>query len=179
MTETANILHNATPRSLVLMDEVGRGTSTFDGLSLAWAAAVQLALQVRAFTLFATHYFELTSLPRQCPTLANVHLDATEHQDHVVFLHHIQEGPANRSYGLQVAKLAGIPPAVLAAARDKLAELEAGTARPAAAPAAAQNDLFARATPHPVVRELKQLQLDELSPRAALNLLYRLQSELD
>ena len=117
MTETANILHNATPRSLVLMDEVGRGTSTFDGLSLAWASAVQLAQSVKAFTLFATHYFELTSLPEQCPTMANVHLDATEHQDHVVFLHHIQEGPANKSYGLQVAKLAGIPGPVLTAAR--------------------------------------------------------------
>ncbi len=109
MTETANILHNASPRSLVLMDEVGRGTSTFDGLSLAWAAAVQLARSVKAFTLFATHYFELTSLPELCPTMANVHLDATEYQDHVVFLHNIQEGPANRSFGLQVAKLAGIP----------------------------------------------------------------------
>ena len=103
MTETANILHNATPRSLVLMDEVGRGTSTFDGLSLAWASAVHLAREVRAFTLFATHYFELTALPELCPTMANVHLDATEHQDHVVFLHNIQDGPANRSFGLQVA----------------------------------------------------------------------------
>ena len=91
MTETANILHNASPHSLVLMDEVGRGTSTFDGLSLAWAAAVQLARSVKAFTLFSTHYFELTRLPEQCPTMANVHLDATEHQDHVVFLHNIQE----------------------------------------------------------------------------------------
>ncbi len=118
MTETANILHNATPRSLVLMDEVGRGTSTFDGLSLAWAAAVELAQSVQAFTLFATHYFELTSLPQQCPTMANVHLDATEYQDHVVFMHHIQEGPANRSFGLQVARLAGIPGPVLAAARE-------------------------------------------------------------
>ena len=131
MTETANILHNATPRSLVLMDEVGRGTSTFDGLSLAWAAAVQLAENVRAFTLFATHYFELTSLPNRCPTMANVHLDATEHQDHVVFLHNIKEGPANRSFGLQVAKLAGIPPVVLAAAHDKLRELEQGAPKSA------------------------------------------------
>ncbi len=98
MTETANILHNASPASLVLMDEVGRGTSAFDGLSLAWAAAVALAQQVRAFTLFATHYFELTALPEQCPSMANIHLDATEYQDHVVFLHNIQEGPANRSY---------------------------------------------------------------------------------
>ena len=183
MTETANILHNATPRSLVLMDEVGRGTSTFDGLSLAWAAAVQLANEVRAFTLFSTHYFELTSLPRSCPTMANVHLDATEHQDHVVFLHNIQEGPANRSFGLQVAKLAGIPAAVLDAARDKLRELEQGAHQPQA-PAApgtapAQVDLFSEAPPHPVVDALEELQPDELTPRQALDLLYRMKSLLD
>jgi len=184
MTETANILHNASPRSLVLMDEVGRGTSTFDGLSLAWAAAVQLAQTVRAFTLFATHYFELTSLPEQCPTMANVHLDATEHQDHVVFLHNIQEGPANRSYGLQVAKLAGIPAPVLQAARDKLQELERGAAdvpapatNPAQAPA--QNDLFASPGPHPVVEALKDLDVDGLSPRDALARLYELKGQLD
>ncbi|MEM1114668.1 MAG: DNA mismatch repair protein MutS [Pseudomonadota bacterium] len=180
MTETANILHNATPRSLVLMDEVGRGTSTFDGLSLAWAAAVELARSVRAFTLFATHYFELTSLPEECVTMANVHLDATEHEDHVVFLHHIQEGPANRSYGLQVAKLAGIPAGVLRAARDKLTELESGEGTHAAhdlsAPPA-QVDLFAVAQPHPVVEELTTLDVDDLSPRQALEALYRLRAE--
>ena len=183
MTETANILHNATPRSLVLMDEVGRGTSTFDGLSLAWAAAVQLANEVRAFTLFSTHYFELTSLPRSCPTMANVHLDATEHQDHVVFLHNIQEGPANRSFGLQVAKLAGIPAAVLDAARDKLRELEQGAHQPQApavpGTAPAQVDLFSEAPPHPVVNALEELQPDELTPRQALDLLYRMKSLLD
>jgi DNA mismatch repair protein MutS len=167
MTETANILHNATPRSLVLMDEVGRGTSTFDGLSLAWAAAVQLAQSVQAFTLFATHYFELTSLPQQCPTMANVHLDATEHQDHVVFLHHIQEGPANRSFGLQVAKLAGIPGPVLKAAGDKLRELEQGehTVNPTSP---AQVDLFSAPGPHPVVEALENLDVDDLTPRQAL-----------
>ncbi len=184
MTETANILHNATPRSLVLMDEVGRGTSTFDGLSLAWAAAVQLAQQVRAFTLFATHYFELTSLPEQCPTMANVHLDATEHQDHVVFLHNIQEGPANRSFGLQVARLAGIPAPVLDAARYKLAELETGAAQAPPPPATtaqppAQSDLFASGEPHPVVTRLAELDVDGLSPRDALQLLYELRSHLD
>ena len=183
MTETANILHNASPRSLVLMDEVGRGTSTFDGLSLAWAAAVQLAQQVKAFTLFATHYFELTSLPEQCPTMANVHLDATEHQDHVVFLHNIQEGPANRSYGLQVAKLAGIPDPVLQAARDKLEELERGvehapTPATAAASAPSQNDLFASPMPHPVVDSLESLDVDGLSPREALETLYALKGQL-
>ena len=184
MTETANILHNATPRSLVLMDEVGRGTSTFDGLSLAWASAVQLAQQVKAFTLFSTHYFELTSLPEQCPTLANVHLDATEHQDHVVFLHHIQEGPANRSYGLQVAKLAGIPGPVLAAASAKLEELEAGRHAEELSTAAAhhqtpgQSDLFSAPGPHPVVDALEELDLDELSPRQALEKLYELKSRL-
>jgi DNA mismatch repair protein MutS len=182
MTETANILHNATPRSLVLMDEVGRGTSTFDGLSLAWAAAVQLARSVKAFTLFATHYFELTSLPETCPTMANVHLDATEHQDHVVFLHHIQEGPANRSFGLQVAKLAGIPGPVLAAAQEKLRELEAQRpaeghpAAPSPAMQPAQNDLFSRPQPHPAVTALEALDVDDLSPREALQLLYDLKS---
>ena len=184
MTETANILHNATPRSLVLMDEVGRGTSTFDGLSLAWAAAVQLARSVQAFTLFATHYFELTSLPELCPTLANVHLDATEHQDHVVFLHNIQEGPANRSFGLQVAKLAGIPGPVLQAAQEKLLELERGAEnRPppghVPAPHPAQDDLFSRAQPHPAVEQLKALDVDSLSPRQALEQLYELKASLD
>ncbi|MEQ9464539.1 MAG: DNA mismatch repair protein MutS [Haliea sp.] len=177
MTETANILHNATERSLVLMDEVGRGTSTFDGLSLAWAAAIQLAQQVRAFTLFATHYFELTALPELCPTMANVHLDATEHQDHVVFLHNIQEGPANRSFGLQVAKLAGIPDPVLRAARDKLRELEQGRDRAGQAPAPAQAELFSEPAPHPVLEELAALEIDNLSPRQALELLYRWRSE--
>lgn len=177
MTETANILHNATERSLVLMDEVGRGTSTFDGLSLAWAAAIALAQQVRAFTLFATHYFELTALPELCPTMANVHLDATEHQDHVVFLHNIQEGPANRSFGLQVAKLAGIPDPVLKAARDKLRELERGRDRPVQAPPA-QAELFSEPVPHPVLEQLQALDVDSLSPREALHLLYQLRAEL-
>jgi DNA mismatch repair protein MutS len=109
MTETANILHNASERSLVLMDEIGRGTSTFDGLSLAWAVARHLATEVRAFTLFATHYFELTALGAELEACANVHLDATEHGDALVFLHAVREGPANRSYGLAVAQLAGVP----------------------------------------------------------------------
>ena len=182
MTETANILHNATPRSLVLMDEVGRGTSTFDGLSLAWAAAVELAGAVRAFTLFSTHYFELTSLPELCPTMANVHLDATEHQDHVVFLHNIQEGPANRSFGLQVAKLAGIPAPVLDAARDKLRELEQGGNSPAARPAnisaPAQVDLFSAPAPHPALIALEALDVDGLTPREALQKLYELKGRL-
>ena len=182
MTETANILHNATPRSLVLMDEVGRGTSTFDGLSLAWAAAVELARSVRAFTLFATHYFELTSLPEQCPNMANVHLDATEHRDHVVFLHNIQEGPANRSFGLQVAKLAGIPNPVLEAARAKLAELERGE-KPAAtgaarAPSPAQVDLFSSPALSPAVKALEALDVDGLTPREALQKLYELKGLL-
>src|ERR1700728_3352919 len=124
MTETANILHNATDRSLVLMDEVGRGTSTFDGLSLAWACAAFIARQVRAFTLFATHYFELTSLAEEAPGVANVHVEAVEHGDALVFLHSVKNGPANQSYGLQVAALAGIPRSVTAEARRYLTELE-------------------------------------------------------
>ncbi|MEZ5554910.1 DNA mismatch repair protein MutS [Haliea sp.] len=178
MTETANILHNATERSLVLMDEVGRGTSTFDGLSLAWAAAVQLARTVRAFTLFATHYFELTALPEQCPTMANVHLDATEHEDHVVFLHNIQEGPANRSFGLQVAKLAGIPDTVLRAAREKLQALERAPGRGDPLPAPTQAELFASTEPHPAVSLLENTDPDALTPREALELLYRLRETL-
>jgi DNA mismatch repair protein MutS len=182
MTETANILHNATPRSLVLMDEVGRGTSTFDGLSLAWAAAVELAQSVQAFTLFSTHYFELTELPDHCPTMANVHLDATEHRDHIVFLHNIQEGAASRSYGLQVAKLAGIPSAVLKAAQEKLEELELGDRNTkqssVAPPQVLQNDLFALPQSHPAVDFLEELDIDDLSPRQALQRLYDLKGLL-
>lgn len=124
MTETANILHNATEKSLVLMDEIGRGTSTFDGLSLAWSCAVYLAQHIRAFTLFATHYFELTELPREFSDIFNVHLDAVEHEDKIVFLHNVQEGPASKSYGLQVAQLAGIPKTVIEQAKLKLQALE-------------------------------------------------------
>ncbi|MEQ8956041.1 MAG: DNA mismatch repair protein MutS, partial [Gammaproteobacteria bacterium] len=138
MTETASILHNATANSLVLMDEIGRGTSTFDGLSLAWAAAVYIAEQIRAYTLFATHYFELTRLTDDYPVMSNVHLDAVEHDNGIVFLHAVKSGPANRSYGLQVAQLAGIPRAVIDSARHKLLELE--TAAPGGnQPAAAGN----------------------------------------
>ena len=181
MTETANILHNATPRSLVLMDEVGRGTSTFDGLSLAWAAAVELAQSVKAFTLFATHYFELTELPQQCPTMANIHLGATEHQDHIVFLHNIQEGPASRSYGLQVAKLAGVPTPVLKAAQEKLTALERSDRAKVSfvQPAPPQSDMFSAMEPHPAVEILQSLDVDELSPRQALQKLYDLKAVLE
>src|SRR5262249_49147384 len=124
MTETANILNNATSRSLVLMDEIGRGTSTFDGLSLAWACARHNATSIRAFTLFATHYFELTTLAQETEGCANVHLDATEHADQLVFLHAVKQGPASRSYGLQVAALAGVPREVIKQARVYLETLE-------------------------------------------------------
>jgi DNA mismatch repair protein MutS len=129
MEETANILNNATDQSLVLMDEVGRGTSTFDGLSLAWSCAVELATRIRAFTLFATHYFELTTLPEEHPGIANVHLDALEHGSRIVFLHAVREGPANQSYGLAVAALAGVPAGVIARARERLRELEEAALR--------------------------------------------------
>ncbi|WP_066963465.1 DNA mismatch repair protein MutS [Microbulbifer sp. Q7] len=203
MTETANILRNASEHSLILMDEIGRGTSTYDGLSLAWACAQFLANQVRAFTLFATHYFELTELPEQCPDAANIHLNATEHGDSIVFLHRIQEGPASKSYGLQVAKLAGIPQPVLDEAKARLAALEAGHttrdsgpgAPPAASPATvpvsapvtapvkpasaapAQVDLFGSA-PHPAVEALESLDPDDLTPRQALEQLYALRKLL-
>src|SRR5690606_4524754 len=152
MTEAANILHNATPRSLVLMDEIGRGTSTFDGLSLAWACAVHLCTKVRAMTLFATHYFELTALPDDYPGVANVHLDATEHGDSIVFLHAVKPGPANQSYGLQVAQLAGIPAEVISSARAKLRQLESDEGFKSSLgsqKAQVQNDLFASLPSHP------------------------------
>jgi DNA mismatch repair protein MutS len=181
MTETANILHNASERSLVLMDEIGRGTSTFDGLSLAWAAAVHLAKELRAFTLFATHYFELTALAEQLPTVCNVHLDAVEHREHVVFMHRIQEGPASRSFGLQVAKLAGVPAPVLAAAASKLRELEsqAPAAPRAASEPRPQGDLFAAGIDHAALTLLTETDPDALSPREAHALLYRLRELLD
>jgi len=180
MSETANILHNASEHSLVLMDEVGRGTSTFDGLSLAWAAAEQLA-RLRAWTLFATHYFELTVLPDGQPSVANVHLNATEHNDRIVFLHHVLPGPASQSYGLAVAQLAGVPEDVILRAREHLARLEAasfngevGTPLPVSAPAKdrpLQADLFASAA-HPLIEELERLQPDDITPRRALELIY-------
>ncbi|KTT29140.1 DNA mismatch repair protein MutS [Pseudomonas oryzihabitans] len=180
MSETANILHNASEHSLVLMDEVGRGTSTFDGLSLAWAAAEQLA-RLRAWTLFATHYFELTVLPEGQPTVANVHLNATEHNDRIVFLHHVLPGPASQSYGLAVAQLAGVPEDVILRAREHLARLEAASfngevagALPVSAPPKTrplQADLFASAA-HPLIEELERLQPDDITPRKALELIY-------
>ncbi len=175
MTETANILNNATASSLVLMDEIGRGTSTYDGLSLAWACVEHMAKQLKAFTLFATHYFELTALPEQLTSVRNVHLDATEHNDNIVFLHNIQTGPASKSYGLQVAKLAGIPSPVLRMAREQLAKLEQISPPPAQCSGPSpQQDLFSSPEPSEVERRLKEMDIDELSPRQALELLYSL-----
>lgn len=181
MTETANILHHATAHSLVIMDEVGRGTSTFDGLSLAWACAEYLARTLKAYTLFATHYFELTTLPDTLPETANVHLDAIEHGHKVVFLHAVQQGPARQSYGLQVAALAGVPPRVVESAREKLRQLEIQSAdQPQVRDTGKglQLDMFAEREPHPVLAELQHLQPDLLTPREALDQLYRLQSLL-
>ena len=180
MTETANILHNATEKSLVLMDEVGRGTSTFDGLSIAWASAVALAERVRALTFFATHYFELTALPDDHSSMANVHLDATEHEDHVVFMHHIQEGPANRSFGLEVAKLAGVPTGVLLHARQKLGELESQQIVEHPPAIGGQEDLFSIPTVNsPVLDVLSDIDPDQMSPKEALDALYTLKTLLD
>ena len=180
MTETANILHNATDRSVVLMDEVGRGTSTFDGLSIAWAAAVALSERVRALTFFATHYFELTALPESHASMANVHLDATEHDDHVVFMHHIQEGPANRSFGLEVAKIAGVPHGVLLHARQKLTELESQQGTAKVIPERKQVDLFTVEAPaSPALDVLKGIDPDQMTPKDALDALYTLKTLLD
>jgi DNA mismatch repair protein MutS len=177
MTETANILHNASANSLVLMDEIGRGTSTFDGLALAWASAIHIATSVKALTLFATHYFELTALPDDYPGVRNVHLDATEHGDGIVFLHAVKPGPANQSYGLQVAQLAGIPRGVIQSARRKLQQLEKDEGFKsglAAQQAQVQNDLFATLPNHPALDLLDSAEPDQLTPRQAQELLYRL-----
>jgi len=202
MTEAANILHNATARSLILMDEIGRGTSTFDGLSLAWAMARHIAARVKAYTLFATHYFELTALASEVEGCVNVHLDATEHGDGIVFLHAVREGPANRSYGLQVAQLAGVPREVIGQARKYLEALEsqrdraaaAGTrgkrspqselplfeppddsaTRAAAEAQAAADNAFAS----DIKSELGHLDPDALTPRAALDAVYKLRELL-
>jgi DNA mismatch repair protein MutS len=182
MTEAAYILHHATPASLVLMDEIGRGTSTFDGLALAWAIARHLLEVNRSLTLFATHYFELTRLAQEFRQLANVHLDAVEHKDHIVFLHSVEEGPANQSYGLQVAQLAGVPASVIRAAKKHLLQLEhEGAAR------SQQPDLFVTAAVReqapeidPALRrELRQIDPDALSPKEALDALYSLKKLLD
>jgi DNA mismatch repair protein MutS len=200
MTEAANILNNATDRSLILMDEIGRGTSTFDGLSLAWAVARHIARVNRAFTLFATHYFELTTLATEVEACANVHLDATEHRDGIVFLHAVKDGPASRSYGLAVAQLAGVPREVIAAAKEYLATLErsrdtaaseAPTARAAPRGQKPRNELQASLPLEPpaaapvdprlleLAAAIHAAQPDELTPRAALDLVYRLRQLLD
>ena len=176
MVETAAILNQADDRALVILDEIGRGTSTFDGLSLAWASAIELADKLRAFTLFATHYFELTVLPENYPCAANVHLGVKEYQDHVVFLHRLEEGPANRSYGLQVAKLAGIPEPVIHAARKKLNALEKQSIGPVAQTSGPQPDLFASTGPSVVEETLDTIDPDELTPRQALEQLYALKA---
>jgi DNA mismatch repair protein MutS len=186
MTETANILHNATARSLVLMDEIGRGTSTFDGLALAWAAAHHMALQVKAFTLFATHYFELTALEGEIDGVGNAHLDATEHREGIVFLHAVKPGPANRSYGLAVAQLAGVPREVVSKARRYLATLEAERDRGRSTLRQTELPMFA---PEPtpmqldpagatIKAELADVDPDTLTPRQALDLIYRLRKLL-
>ncbi len=184
MTEAAYILHHASANSLVLMDEIGRGTSTFDGLALAWAIAQHLIEKNQSYSLFATHYFELTELATHFKNVVNVHFDAVEHKDHIVFLHSIEEGPASRSYGLQVAQLAGVPASVIRAARRNLHQLE--TQHQANQP---QGDLFLTAEtqnpepqyspPHPVIKTLKNIQPDSLSPKEALDWIYQMRKMID
>ena len=174
MSEAANILHNASKRSLVLLDEVGRGTSTYDGLSLAWAFAAHLAGELRCFTLFATHYFELTELSRHFRNIANVHLDVVEHGREVVFMYRVRPGPASRSYGLQVAALAGVPQGVVENARGLLRDLEGGKSPVSVPSRDRQYDLFEPEDEHPVLARLRTLTPDDLSPRQALEALYEL-----
>ncbi len=174
MTESANILNNAGSDSLVLMDEIGRGTSTFDGLSLAWACAAQLASRNHSLTLFATHYFELTTLCEKYPQVKNVHMDAIESAGKIVFLHKIKTGGTSRSHGIQVARLAGLPEAALEQALEKLEELEASRGLPNPVPKRATPIL----DPHPALKFLEELSPDELSPRQALTIIYELRKKL-
>jgi len=185
MNETATILNSATAESLILMDEIGRGTSTFDGLSLAWAAARHIATRIGAMTLFATHYFELTALPDELPATANVHLDATEHRGELVFLHRVKEGPANKSYGLVVAGLAGVPAAVVEEAKSYLKALEREQAGSTARQPQQALELFAAepspaeatppdATAQALKARLAEVDANDLSPREALDLIYSL-----
>jgi DNA mismatch repair protein MutS len=181
MTETANILHNATAKSLVLMDEIGRGTSTYDGLSLAWASAEWLATKIGALTLFATHYFELTELPHLLPNLANVHLDAIEHGETIAFMHAVQEGAASKSFGLAVASLAGVPKNVIKNARHKLAQLEQNSVatnmsnnRTTEETIQVENQLSLLPEPSDIERLLGEIDPDDLTPKQALEALYRL-----
>ena len=196
MTETAHILHNATANSLVLLDEIGRGTSTYDGLALAWACAQNLAEQSHALTLFATHYFELTSLPTRCPNVGNIHLSAREHRGDIVFLYQVQTGAASQSYGIQVAKLAGVPKTVLDVARAQLRGFEQNAVFGKAA-VSGQSDLFIaddadhrdtladeediarQEIAETLINELKRIDVDELSPRQALDVLDRLKQFAD
>lgn len=191
MTETAQILHHATTQSLVLMDEVGRGTSTFDGLSLAMAAAHNLATERRSLTLFATHYFELTALPDSIDGVENVHLSAKEKDEDIVFLHRIEKGPANQSYGIQVARLAGIPDQVIQLARQELELLESGShsltteskkgnkpENPKTTSGPENMELFSQSN-HPALQKLGEVGADDLTPKQALELIYQLKSLLD
>ena len=183
MTEMANILRNATQNSLVLVDEIGRGTSTYDGLSLAWACAIDLAKRLNAFSLFATHYFEITELAEQLESVENAHLDAVEHGDDIVFMYHVKTGPANQSYGIQVAKLAGLPDCVLNTARSKLEFLERYTLQ---SNEKEPNQQSFKLQPQanniqdmdPIKAILTDIKPDEISARDALDIIYRLKSEL-
>ncbi|RAX10545.1 DNA mismatch repair protein MutS [Photorhabdus bodei] len=174
MTETANILHNATEQSLVLMDEIGRGTSTYDGLSLAWACAENLANRIKAMTLFATHYFELTTLPEKLEGVVNIHLDAVEHGDTIAFMHSVQEGAASKSYGLAVASLAGVPREVIKRARQKLKELESLSNHATASHVDTPQLALLTEETSPAIEALENLNPDSLTPRQALEWIYRL-----
>lgn len=174
MNEAANILNNASKHSLVLMDEIGRGTSTFDGLALAWSCAEKLLRDIGAYTLFATHYFEMTQLPDLFEQARNVHLDAIEHGDKIVFLHQLKEGAANQSYGLQVAQLAGVPGDVISAAKLKLQQLEHNRYQAAESQDQPQPDLFVTKEKSVLEKRLQQLNPDELTPKQALELMYEL-----
>jgi DNA mismatch repair protein MutS len=187
MTEAANILHNATERSLVILDEIGRGTSTFDGLSIAWAVAEYLVNAVGAKTMFATHYHHLNELEQVLPRVRNVRVAVREEGEQITFLYRIVDGGTDRSYGIQVARLAGLPTEVIDRAKEVLHELEAEDLGSHVAPTGAgvqrvaapvQLQLF-EAAPHPVVEKLRKLDLDTMTPLEAMTRLGELQDEIE
>ena len=176
MTETALILNTASNKSLVLLDEIGRGTSTFDGLSLAWASACHITKEIKALTLFATHYFEMTALEKMLESTVNLHLAAKEYEDRIIFMYTVNRGPANQSYGLQVARLAGLPITVINLAKQKLMDLETAAL---AKKIPAKKESSRRENPNAVERKIRALDIDNLSPKAALDLIYEMRNEIE
>ncbi len=181
MTEMASILRNASQNSLVIVDEIGRGTSTYDGLALAWACAIELAMKIKSLTLFSTHYFELTALEKKLPCLVNVHLDVVEHGDNIVFMYKVKLGSASKSYGLQVARLAGIPEHVIKASNSKLQSMEnipIDENNNSRSTTKTTPNIITPSAEEKEVLRIKSLDIDNLTPLEALNIIYEMRKNI-